>query len=87
MPVGITDRDDVQQRFSLLAMSIRDLRTHRKAYVTVRELGEYLNLSVRMLYREIAAGELGTKRFGRAIRIPVDEARRYASEERGKADG
>ena len=70
----------------LSAMNIRDLRTHEDAYVTVRELAEYLRLDCKTLYSEIAAGELRALRVGRAIRIPVDEARRYVGAERGKAD-
>ena len=64
-------------------MTIRDLRTHDAPFVTVAELAAYLRLTTRMIYKEIDGGALRVRRFGLrgTIRIPIEEAKRYAGEE------
>ena len=64
-------------------MTIRNLRTHDAPFVTVAELAAYVRLTTRMIYKEIDAGELRVRRFGLrgTIRIPIEEAQRYAGEE------
>ena len=63
-------------------MTIRDLRTHDAPFVTVAELAAYVRLTRRTIYREIESGELRVRRFGLrgTIRIPIEEAQRYAGE-------
>ena len=63
-------------------MTIRNLRTHDAPFMTVAELAAYVRLTTRTLYKEIAAGELRVKRVGPRgnIRIPLEEAQRYAGE-------
>lgn len=54
---------------------IRDLRSHPRRYVTVRELSEYWCISRKQLYKQIDAGMLPATRFGpRLLRIRADDA-------------
>ncbi len=66
-------------------MTIRSLATCEQRFVTVAELADYLGLSTRVIYSEIATGALRARRCGpggRNIRIPIEEAQRYAGEDR-----
>lgn len=51
-----------------------DLATHRRAFVTVRELAEHLVCDRRTIIRMIANGSLPARRVGRAYRIATDDA-------------
>ena len=56
---------------------IQDLRTHPDAFVSVKELADYLNVSPRHIQRQIEKGALPARKFGRTIRIATPDARRY----------
>lgn len=52
-----------------------DLRTHRKPYVTARELADWLDVDRRTVVRMIAGQSLPAVKAGRCWRIPTDAAR------------
>lgn len=56
---------------------IRDLATHRSAYVSIRELADYLHVSGRQVRKWITAGQLEVVYFGpRQARITKASAYR-----------
>lgn len=58
---------------------IRDLASHPYPFVTVEELADCLCVSTKTIYRHIDKGALTVVRVGGTIiRIPIQEARRYA---------
>ena len=61
-----------------------DLRTHGDSYVKVMELARYWNVSADTVYRDIKKGALPAYRVGSsgAIRISIEDARRYGRPER-----
>ena len=62
---------------------IRNLPTHPKAFVKVRDLAEYWDVSPQMLYKQIKAGTLQADRIGpRLYRIRVSRARQFATQAR-----
>ena len=60
-------------------MEIKDLASHPKAFVNIEELASYLEVSPRTIYHNIEKGALAAVKVGGLIRIPVEEARRFAS--------
>jgi excisionase family DNA binding protein len=56
---------------------IRDLTSETRAFVTVQEAAEYLNVAERTLRYQIQKGALPANRVGTLIRIPVNELRAY----------
>lgn len=56
-----------------------DLGTCTDQFVTVHELAAYWRVSVTVIRRDVRKGALASVRVGtaRAIRIPIDAARRY----------
>lgn len=58
---------------------IVDLMTHPEVHVTVPQLAEYWKVHTRTIYRHIEKGALRVIFVGpyRAIRVPIQEARRY----------
>jgi len=59
-------------------MPIRDLSTHPRPHVSVRELAEYLGVSRHELYKQIDAGTLPAFRLGpRLYRIRTADALRF----------
>jgi excisionase family DNA binding protein len=58
-----------------VALSIRNLATHRSHYVTVSELAEYWSVSRHQIYKQILAGALAGIRLGpRLYRVPTSAA-------------
>jgi len=62
-------------------LPITDLATHPKPHVSIDALAEYLEISPRTVYHHIERGKLQAVKVGGVLRIPLDEARRYASGE------
>lgn len=60
-------------------MTIDNLATHPKRFVTPKEYAEYLGLHWRTIYGYVARGQLRAIRVGSVIKIPIEEARRFAS--------
>jgi len=60
-------------------VTITDLKTHPKAFVTLDEYAAYLDVTVRTLYHQIDKGSLKAVKHGGALRIPLEEAQRFAS--------
>lgn len=58
---------------------IKDLATHPKPFVTIEALAEYLEVSPRTLYHHIEKGSLKANKVGGLLKIPLEEARRFAS--------
>jgi excisionase family DNA binding protein len=56
---------------------IHDLTKETRAFVTVQEAAEYLNVAERTLRYQIQKGALPAHRVGTLIRIPVRELRVY----------
>jgi excisionase family DNA binding protein len=54
---------------------VNDTRTHT---LTVPQTCERLNVSRSTVQRWIASGDLRVVRFGRLVRVPLDELRRLA---------
>jgi excisionase family DNA binding protein len=54
--------------------------TQPKLLLTIQETATALNLSRRSIARLLAGGELRAVRIGGAVRIPVAEVKRLASE-------
>lgn len=65
-------------------MTITDLTTHPKPFVTVAELMDYTEVPRRTMYHHIEKGVLKAIKIGGCLKIPIDEARRYV---RGSAPG
>ena len=58
---------------------IADIHTYPKRYVSLLQLAEYLGMERRTIYYHVEKGALQVvKRVG-VIRVPIEEARRYAS--------
>ena len=70
-------------------MTIINLATHPEAYVTVRELADYWQVSRRVIYKQIEAGTLDSIRLGpRLLRIRTEVAREFERAARMRpADG
>lgn len=60
-------------------MEIADLKTHPKAFVNIEEYAEYLEVSPRTVYHNIEKGALAAVKVGGLLKIPIEEARRFAS--------
>ena len=56
---------------------ILDLATHPRRFVTVPDLVAYIHIPRATVYWHIRVGHLPIRRFGRAIRIETEEARRW----------
>lgn len=52
----------------------------RRKYLTPQEVAEYLGVSRRTAYDLVYRGDLAAKKFGRSVRVPKDELRRYERE-------
>ncbi len=60
-------------------MAIRDLSTHPRPYVSVRELAHYWDVHRHELYKQIDAGTLPAVRLGpRLCRIRTADALQFA---------
>jgi excisionase family DNA binding protein len=60
-------------------MTVRDLSTHSRPYVSIRELADYWGVSRYELYKQIDAGTLSALRLGpRLYRIRTRDALRFA---------
>ena len=74
-----------QTRRATTVTSREHLQTDGQAeHLTVSEMADQLRVSPTFIRREIWAGRICAARFGRAVRIPVEEAKRYASERLGQ---
>lgn len=51
--------------------------TTGQEFFSIEQLAERYGLSVKFFRREIWSGKLVAKRFGRAIRVSVDEIQRW----------
>ena len=60
-------------------MTIHNLDTHPKRFVTPKEYAEYLEIHWRTVYSYIERGKLQAVRVGWVYKIPIEEARRFAS--------
>lgn len=49
--------------------------------LTVAEVAEYLRVDQDIIYRLVHDGDLRAVRIGRAIRIPMQEVRRYVEDQ------
>lgn len=58
-------------------MMIHDLHTEARAFVTIQEAADYLNVPERTLRYHVFKGALKAHRVGTLIRIPVVELRAY----------
>jgi excisionase family DNA binding protein len=58
-------------------MTIVDLKTHPKPFVTVAELIDYTEVPKRTMYHHIEKGVLKAVKIGGCLKIPIEEARRY----------
>lgn len=68
-------------------MTIINLATHPDAYVTVRELADYWQVSRRVIYKQIEAGTLESIRLGpRLLRIRTEVAREFERAARMRPD-
>jgi excisionase family DNA binding protein len=68
-------------------MTIINLATHPEAYVTVRELAEYWQVSRRVIYKQIEAGTLESIRLGpRLLRIRTVVAQEFEQAARMRPD-
>jgi excisionase family DNA binding protein len=68
-------------------VTIINLATHPEAYVTVRELAEYWQVSRRVIYKQIEAGTLESIRLGpRLLRIRTSVAIEFERTARMRAD-
>lgn len=64
---------------------IADLTTYRGRFVSPLQLAEYVGITRRTIYHHIEKGALQVVRPGGkcgSLRIRIDEARRYAGEDR-----
>ena len=50
--------------------------------LTVREVAAKLRLSVPMVFKLIRSGDLEVCRFGKSLRVPVDDVIRFVAERR-----
>ena len=55
-----------------------DLRTTARPFISPLALAEYLDVSRRTIYFHIERGEIPAIRVGRQLRIPVEDARKFA---------
>jgi excisionase family DNA binding protein len=60
--------------------SREDKTMERKTHFTVKEVSQQYRVSQNFVRRAIWSGALQAARFGRCVRIPVEEAARYARE-------
>lgn len=58
-------------------MTITDLKTHPKPFVTVAELIDYTEIPRRTMYHHIEKGALKAIKIGGCYKVPIEEARRY----------
>jgi excisionase family DNA binding protein len=58
---------------------IKDLETYPKQLLTLEAFADYLQVSPSTLYRHINKGSLAAVKVGGLLRIPIEEARRFAS--------
>jgi excisionase family DNA binding protein len=59
------------------------LKSKSKAFWTIREMAEDLDVSERSVHRWIDAGDLIVHRFGRLVRIADDDRRAFLAARRG----
>jgi excisionase family DNA binding protein len=57
-----------------------DLAHYPRKFIAPIQLARYLSISRRTIYHHIQKGALRVRKIEGTIRIPIDEARRYASE-------
>lgn len=57
-----------------------DLAHYPRKFIAPGQLARYLNVSRRTIYHHIEKGALSVRKIGGVVRIPIDEARRYAQE-------
>ena len=57
-----------------------DLAHYPRKFIAPIQLARYLNVTRRMIYHHIEKGALHARKIGGVVRIPIDEARRYAQE-------
>ena len=64
---------------------IRNLATHAQPFITVRQLANYWQVSVRTIERHIAKGALPVTRVGpfSRLRISIEAARAYGQPDNG----
>lgn len=55
----------------------KDTTINRAEFFTVKELAARWKMSERLIRQMIADGELKVVRFGRSVRIPVDQVKIY----------
>jgi excisionase family DNA binding protein len=66
------------QKHHAARQSLRNLKTHQEAYVTIGELAEYWLVSRKQIYKQIEAGTLPAIRLGpRLLRIRTIDAREF----------
>ena len=58
---------------------IENIHTYPKRYVSLLQLAEYLDMERRTIYYHVEKGALRVVRRVGVLRVPIDEARRYAS--------
>lgn len=58
---------------------ITDLDSYPKKLLTLEAYADYLQVSTHTLYRHIDKGSLFAVKVGGLLRIPIEEARRFAS--------
>jgi excisionase family DNA binding protein len=58
---------------------IIDLRTHPERHVSVKQLADYFSVSEKTIYGHIDKGALQVIYIGRAVRIPIENARAYGN--------
>lgn len=63
-------------------MTITDLNTHPKPFVTVAELIDYTEIPRRTMYHHIEKGALAAVKIGGCYKVPIAEARRYVKGEK-----
>lgn len=63
----------------VMATPIKDLATHPRPFVSIGALAEYLEISPRTVYHHIEKGTLKANKIGGRLKIPLEEAQRFAS--------
>lgn len=61
------------------ASILTDLQTFQNKYVRPKQLAMYVDVSIRTIYHHIDKGALRAVKIGGILRIPIADARRYAS--------
>ena len=56
---------------------IRSLKDHPKTFVSVKELADYMEVSPRWIQNQIVKGALPARKFGRVLKIQIDDARDF----------